>query len=47
MLRQLRRDAATLWQCTLVPTVEPCALCAGRQYWAHIAALNRGFWHAA
>ena len=25
-----------LWQCTLVTTVEPCAMCAGTQYWAHI-----------
>jgi tRNA(Arg) A34 adenosine deaminase TadA len=25
-----------LWGCTLVTTVEPCAMCAGTQYWANI-----------
>src|SRR5215212_6774364 len=25
-----------LWPCTLVTTVEPCAMCAGTQYWANI-----------
>jgi tRNA(Arg) A34 adenosine deaminase TadA len=34
-----RFDAAYLWQCTLVTTVEPCAMCAGTQYWAHIGRL--------
>ena len=29
-------DAERLWGCTLVTTVEPCAMCAGTQYWAHI-----------
>ncbi len=37
-----RFDAATLWGCTLVTTVEPCAMCAGTQYWAHIGALVYG-----
>ncbi|WP_088284984.1 nucleoside deaminase [Ideonella sp. A 288] len=37
-----RFDAATLWHCTLVTTVEPCAMCAGTQYWAHIGALVYG-----
>ena len=38
----LARDAARryspteLWSCTLVTTVEPCAMCAGTQYWANI-----------
>ena len=38
----LAREAARrwspeeLWACTLVTTVEPCAMCAGTQYWAHI-----------
>ena len=38
----LARDAARrfspaeLWPCTLVTTVEPCAMCAGTQYWANI-----------
>ena len=31
-----RFDAKRLWRCTLVTTVEPCAMCAGTQYWAHI-----------
>jgi tRNA(Arg) A34 adenosine deaminase TadA len=44
----LARAAATnfapeyLWQCTLVTTVEPCAMCAGTQYWAHIGRLVYG-----
>ncbi len=37
-----RLDAATLWSCTLVTTVEPCAMCAGTQYWAHIGRLVYG-----
>ena len=37
-----RFDAATLWHCTLVTTVEPCAMCAGTQYWAHIGGLVYG-----
>ncbi len=35
-------DAATLWGCTLVSTVEPCAMCAGTLYWANIGALVYG-----
>lgn len=31
-----------LWGCTLVTTVEPCAMCAGTQYWAHIGRLVYG-----
>jgi tRNA(Arg) A34 adenosine deaminase TadA len=37
-----RFGAATLWACTLVTTVEPCAMCAGTQYWAHIGHLVYG-----
>lgn len=37
-----RLDAATLWTFTLVTTVEPCAMCAGTQYWAHIGGLVYG-----
>jgi tRNA(Arg) A34 adenosine deaminase TadA len=37
-----RFDAAYLWQCTLVTTVEPCAMCTGTQYWAHIGRLVYG-----
>ncbi|CAM8627959.1 CumB Cytosine/adenosine deaminases [Comamonadaceae bacterium] len=44
----LARTAATnftpeyLWDCTLVTTVEPCAMCAGTQYWANIGTLVFG-----
>ena len=31
-----RWSPAELWPCTLVTTVEPCAMCAGTQYWANI-----------
>ncbi|MEP7301341.1 MAG: nucleoside deaminase [Caldimonas sp.] len=31
-----RHSPAELWPCTLVTTVEPCAMCAGTQYWANI-----------
>ena len=31
-----------LWRCTLVTNVEPCAMCAGTQYWAHIGRLVYG-----
>ena len=37
-----RFDAATLWGCTLVTTVEPCAMCAATQYWANIGRLVDG-----
>jgi len=35
-------DADYLWQCTLVTTVEPCAMCSGTQYWANIGRLVYG-----
>jgi tRNA(Arg) A34 adenosine deaminase TadA len=44
----LAREAARqfppelLWRCTLVTTVEPCAMCAGTQYWAHIGRVIYG-----
>lgn len=37
-----RFDADTLWTFTLVTTVEPCAMCAGTLYWAHIGRLVYG-----
>jgi tRNA(Arg) A34 adenosine deaminase TadA len=37
-----RFDSAMLWDCTLVTTVEPCAMCAATQYWAHIGRLVYG-----
>jgi tRNA(Arg) A34 adenosine deaminase TadA len=44
----LAREAAKrftpeqLWGCTLYTTVEPCCMCAGTQYWAHIGRLVYG-----
>ena len=31
-----------LWKCTLVTTVEPCAMCAGNIYWADIGNVVYG-----
>lgn len=42
-----RFDARTLWRCTLVSTVEPCAMCAGTLYWAHIGRLVYGLEESA
>jgi tRNA(Arg) A34 adenosine deaminase TadA len=45
VLARRAADAFTperLWRCTLVTTVEPCAMCAGTQYWAHIGRLVYG-----
>lgn len=49
----LAREAAAryapqyLWDCTLYTTVEPCCMCAGTQYWAHIGRLVYGLSEAA
>ena len=37
-----RFEPGFLWDCTLVTTVEPCAMCAGTQYWANIGRLVYG-----
>ena len=37
-----RHTPEDLWRCTLVTTVEPCCMCAGTQYWAHIGRLVYG-----
>ena len=37
-----QHGADFLWQCTLVTTVEPCAMCSGTQYWANIGRLVYG-----
>lgn len=37
-----RYSPAELWGCTLVTTVEPCAMCAGTQYWANIGRVVFG-----
>jgi tRNA(Arg) A34 adenosine deaminase TadA len=34
--------ADRLWHCTLVTTVEPCAMCAGTQYWANVGRVVYG-----
>ena len=34
--------ADELWHCTLYTTVEPCCMCAGTQYWAHIGRVVYG-----
>jgi tRNA(Arg) A34 adenosine deaminase TadA len=35
-------SAEYLWQCTLVTTVEPCAMCAATQYWANVGRVVYG-----
>jgi tRNA(Arg) A34 adenosine deaminase TadA len=37
-----RYEPRVLWGCTLYSTVEPCCMCAGTQYWAHIGRLVYG-----
>jgi tRNA(Arg) A34 adenosine deaminase TadA len=38
----LNYSADYLWDCTLVTTAEPCAMCTGTQYWANIGHLVYG-----
>ena len=42
----LNYSAEYLWQCTLVTTAEPCAMCAATQYWANIGRLVFGMTEA-
>ncbi len=35
-------DSDYLWKCTLVTTVEPCAMCSGNIYWANIGNVVYG-----
>ena len=42
----LNYSAEYLWQCTLVTTAEPCAMCAATQYWANIGHLVYGMTEA-
>ena len=38
----LNYPASYLWGCTLVTTFEPCAMCTGTIYWAHIGHIVYG-----
>jgi len=38
----LTYPADYLWGCTLVTTFEPCAMCTGTVYWAHIGRIVYG-----
>lgn len=38
----LNYPASHLWNCTLVTTFEPCAMCMGTIYWAHIGHVVYG-----
>lgn len=38
----LNYPSAYLWGCTLVTTFEPCAMCTGTIYWAHIGHIAYG-----
>ena len=41
-LAAAKYDSQFLWGCTLYTTAEPCAMCAGTQYWANIGKLVYG-----
>jgi len=38
----LQYDPGYLWNCTLVTTFEPCAMCSGNIYWANIGNMAYG-----
>jgi len=38
----VKYDPNYLWKCTLVTTVEPCAMCAGNIYWGNIGNVVYG-----
>jgi len=38
----VKYDSDYLWKCTLVTTVEPCAMCSGNIYWANIGNVVYG-----
>ena len=38
----LTYPADYLWRCTLVTTFEPCAMCTGTAYWAHVGRIVYG-----
>lgn len=38
----LTYPADHLWRCTLVTTFEPCAMCTGTAYWAHVGRIVYG-----
>ena len=44
LMRQasLTYPANYLWRCTLVTTFEPCAMCTGTAYWAHVGRIVYG-----
>lgn len=35
-------ERSFLWNCTLATSIDPCAMCAGTQYWANIGQLVFG-----
>jgi tRNA(Arg) A34 adenosine deaminase TadA len=42
LMTQGNVNTVNLWQCTMVTTVEPCAMCSGTLYWANIGRVVYG-----